>query len=341
MNRSTEPLVSVVTPVYNGADFFVECIDSILTQTYQNFEYIIVNNCSTDRTLEIALDYAKRDRRIQVHTNSEFVGVMENHNIALNLISPQAKYCKVVCADDFIFAECLAKMVELAENNPSVTMVGSYSLAGKKVMHSGLEYERRIVNGREICRATLLGGPYVFGSPTTLLYRADVVRKTKCFFPGSSPHSDTAACYKWLEDSDFGFVHQVLSYTRIHAGSETSRSIKVGTLHLSKVDDVARFGPRYLDRVELKCRLAQTTTEYYRALVPSLFVQLRNREFWQRQSDALQEIGLRFSRVKLIKALVVKALRLLLDPRKVVRKILVMSGRVETTEAQYYDQAIS
>jgi glycosyltransferase involved in cell wall biosynthesis len=54
MSPMEQPLVSVLTPVYNGEPYLGECIESVLNQTYQNFEYIIVNNCSKDRTLEIA-----------------------------------------------------------------------------------------------------------------------------------------------------------------------------------------------------------------------------------------------------------------------------------------------
>jgi glycosyltransferase involved in cell wall biosynthesis len=334
-----EPLVSVVTPVYNGEDFLAECIESILRQTYQNYEYIIVNNCSTDRSLDIALDYARRDRRIQVHTNKEFVGVMENHNIALNFISAEAKYCKVVCADDFIFPECLMKMVELAEANPSVGMVGSYSLAGKKVMNSGLEYERKVVYGGEICRATLLGGPYVFGAPTTLLYRGDLVRKTKTFYPNSSPHCDTTACYQSLEHSDFGFVHQILSYTRIHAGSQTSRSLKFGTIKLALLGDLARFGPKYLNAVELSQRFAHLTDEYYGGLVPILFAQPGNSEFLDQQRAELQKIGLTFSRARLSKAAFLRGLRLLLTPSLVLKKISTIREKAEKIEARYYQQS--
>src|SRR6266851_3503157 len=172
------PLVSVLTPVYNGGDFLEECIETVLTQSYKNYEYIIVNNCSTDRTLEIAQSYAQKDARIRVHTNEQFVGVIENHNIAFSLISPASKYCKVVSADDFIFPECLTRMVDFGEANPSVGIVGSYMLAGTRVMFAGLEYERQVVSGRQVCRATLLGGPYVFGSPTSMLYRSDLIRKT-------------------------------------------------------------------------------------------------------------------------------------------------------------------
>lgn len=340
MSPIEQPLVSVLTPVFNGEPYLAECIESVLHQTYQNFEYIIVNNCSKDRTLEIAREYEKQDSRIQVHDNDEFLGVIANHNHAFNLMSQAAKYCKVVSADDFIFPECLMRMVEFAEANPSVGMVGSYSLAGKKVMYSGLGYEQKVTDGRKISRATLLGGPYIFGSPTSLLYRADLLRKTKTFYPGTSPHADTAACYQSLEDSDFGFVHQVLSYTRIHAATQTSKSIKIGTLHLSKVDDIARFGPKYLNPVELKECLTRTMNEYYSALVPNLFSQPGNKEFWQQQATALQEMGLTFSRAKLLTTAFRKGLRLFLQPGKAVKKVFAIRGSAEKIEAQYYDQTI-
>jgi glycosyltransferase involved in cell wall biosynthesis len=339
MSLQNEPLVSVVTPVYNNGDYLAECIESVLNQTYQNFEYIIVNNCSKDRTLEIARQYEKSDSRIRVHDNDEFLAVIANHNHAFNMISQAAKYCKVVSGDDFIFPECLMKMVELAEANPSISMVGSYSLAGKKVMNSGLEYERKVVSGREICHATLLGGPYIFGSPTSLLYRGDLVRKTMTFYPNSNPHSDTTACYRSLEDSDFGFVHQVLSYTRIHAGSQTSRSIKLGTINLAMLTDFVRFGPKYLSPVELRMRLASLADEYYCALVPTLFAQPGNKEFWQQQRAELKEVGLNFSRTKLLKAAVLKVLRSLLEPRAALKKFLARREKAEIIEAKYYEEA--
>jgi len=333
------PLVSVVTPVYNGEDFLAECIESILNQSYQNYEYIIVNNCSKDRTLPISLEYAKKDSRIRVHTNNEFVGVMENHNIALSLISTEAKYCKVVCADDFIFPECLTKTVKLAEANPSVGLVGSYSLAGKNVMNSGLEYERKVVNGREICRASLLGGPYVFGAPTSLLYRADLVRSSQTFYPNSSPHCDTTACYQSLENSDFGFVHQVLSYTRVHPNSQTSRSLKLGRLQLAMLGDFCQFGPKYLSRTERKQRSARLLDDYYSSLVPALLDQPTNKEFWQQQRTELQAMGLKFSRTRLLKVVFSRGRRLLLKPIVALRKIMASRKNAGRIESRYYDPA--
>ena len=73
MNNS-DPLVTVLTPVYNGEKYLIECLDSVVNQTYKNFEYILVNNCSTDRTIEIASSYAQKDNRIKIVNNSNFVG---------------------------------------------------------------------------------------------------------------------------------------------------------------------------------------------------------------------------------------------------------------------------
>src|SRR5579872_7007531 len=108
------PLVSIVTPVYNGEAYLEECIESVLAQTYTNFEYIIVNNCSKDRTGEIAERYALKDPRIRVFHNDKLLPVIANHNHAFSLMSPGSKYCKVVSGDDLIFPDCVMKMVELA-----------------------------------------------------------------------------------------------------------------------------------------------------------------------------------------------------------------------------------
>ncbi len=339
MDTYLQPLVSVVTPVYNMGVYLAECIESVLAQTYANFEYIIVNNCSTDRTLEVALSYAKRDSRIQVHSNDKFVGVIENHNIAFRSISPKSKYCKVVSADDWIFPDCLMQMVELAEANPSIGILGSYSIAGKKVMYSGLEYGTKVVSGSQVCRETLMGGPYVFGSPTSILYRSDLIRRNNDFYPGTSPHADTTACYQWLKDCDFGFVHQLLSYTRVHSETQSTNSIKLGTIYLSMIGDRIRFGPEYLDEKEHKIRLNEMMDTYYSFLASSIQKQLRNRAFWQHQKTELQKLGLRFSPARFCKAIFIYFGSLVVQPRRVVRRIIaIIKGSADhsNNEGLYY-----
>jgi glycosyltransferase involved in cell wall biosynthesis len=321
-----EPLVSVVTPVYNGEDYFAECIESILNQTYRNLEYIIVNNASTDRTLEIAQKYAAIDSRVRIHTNEKLVPIMENHNIGLNLISPESKYCKVVCADDLIFPDCLTRMVEVAEANPSVGIVGSYQLSGTGanwrswgVKWTELPYPSTVIPGREICRSQLLDGVYVFGTPTSTMYRADLIRADGAFYPTASPHADTSACYDHLKESDFGFVHQVLSYERVHEAATSATCRKLNSYESSRLSDLVAYGPSYLTKDELKQRTEEVLTSYYDFLTACV-LDHRDTTFWKHHKSKLSECGYPLSYIRLTKHLCVKLLDLALNPKHTAEK---------------------
>ncbi len=222
--------------------------------------------------------------------------VIENHNFAFSLMSPAAKYCKVVSADDFIFPGSLEQMVGFATAHPSVGIVGSYQVAGKKVMYAGLEYERSVVSGRDICRESMLGGPYVFGSPTALLYASDLIRKSPTFYPNNMPNADISACCKWLRDCDYGFIHQVLSYARVHSDSQSSRSIRFGTIRRTMMSDLVLYGPYYLTPEEVERRSAELEDLYYLWLVRRIFEHRGDKEFWDIQKTGLRDIGFTFSR---------------------------------------------
>jgi glycosyltransferase involved in cell wall biosynthesis len=226
-----QPLASVVTPVYNGAKYLEECIESVLRQTYENWEYVIVDNCSTDRTLEIARGYEQRDPRIRVVAADVFVDAIQNANRALREISPSSKYCKVLHADDWLFPDCLQQMIALAEQNPSVGIVSAYRQEMEKVSLTGLPRSIHVLSGHEICRSTLLGEPYpyLWGSPSSLLIRSDLVRENEPFYNVSNPfQDDQEACYEVLRANDFGFVHQVLTFTRRHEAAGISYFTRIG-----------------------------------------------------------------------------------------------------------------
>jgi glycosyltransferase involved in cell wall biosynthesis len=285
-----EPFTSVVTPVYNGEPFLAECIESVLAQDYANWEYVIVNNCSTDRTLELAERYTKQDPRIRVVTNEVFLNLIENHNHALGQISAESEYCKVVSADDHLLSQCLGKMVRFAAQHPAVGIVGSYQQSDSIIKWKGLPENVSVLPGREACRLGLLHGIHVFGNPTSVLYRSDLIRSTASFFPHSDPHADTSACYTYLRDFDFGFIHEVLSVERVHEGQVTKGVERLDGGSLAYIESLVRFGPLYLSENELEGRLVEVLAGYYRGL-GGCVLKMKRRDFWEFQKAGLSRIG--------------------------------------------------
>jgi glycosyltransferase involved in cell wall biosynthesis len=294
------PLVSVVTPVYNGERYLAECIESVLNQHYSNWEYTIVNNCSNDDTLAIANRYANVDARVRVCNNENFVDLIRNHNIAVRSISAGSKYCKVVSADDWIMPDCLERMVALAEAHPRVGIVGSYQSSGAEVKWKGLSPDVRVISGREVCRSSLLDRLYIFGTPTSSLYRSDLIRRSDAFFPHSQPHADTSACYEYLQGCDYGFVHEVLSIDRIHDGQVTSKLKAVGGTDLAFLDDLLKYGPTYLTEQEFSTRKTEVLDSYYRFL-GGCILKMRERGFWSYQIRHFQELGFRMPWRKVVR----------------------------------------
>jgi glycosyltransferase involved in cell wall biosynthesis len=318
---SSQPLVSIVTPLYNGEAFLAECIESVLAQTYTNWDFTIVNNCSTDRSLEIAQAYARKHPRIRVITNEKFVDAIPNHNIAFSQTSPQSKYCKMLLADDVLFPECLARMVELAEANHSVGMVGAYGQGGQEVLWAGLVHTATVVPGREICRATLLGGPYVFGTPTSVLIRSDLVLKGDAFYDESNLHADYQVCFDVLQSSDFGFVHQILTYTRPRSESLTSFSQSFNTYLLGILSVLTKYGPLLLTGKEYEERLKFRLNQYYRFLAKNK-LRMREREFWEYHRSRMKTIGYPVDGSKLAKAVFLEILDGLAHPKRTLEGVL-------------------
>ena len=313
----SRPLVSVVTPVYNGEQHLRECIESVLAQTYEHWDYTIVNNCSTDGTLAIAREYAARDPRIRVHNNDTFVRVMQSHNIALRQISPASTYCKPLMADDWLFPECLEKMVGLAEKHPSVAIVGAYGLYGlpdAPVAWAGLPYPSTVVPGRDVCRLRLLGGPYVFGTPTSVLYRADIVRSRHAFYNESNFHADSEVCFEFLAKHDFGFVHQVLTFRRMQATSLTTLSRSLNTYLPGLLYELVKYGSIYLSDAEQRDRIRGHLQDYYEYLGKQVYLR-PGRKFWRFHAEKLAELGYRLNPVRVATAAVAYAVDLVLNPK--------------------------
>ena len=295
-------LVSVVTPFYNTREYLAECIESVLRQTYGNWEYILVDNCSTDGSSEIAAGYAARfPGKIRLVRTPSFLSQVQNYNFALTCISPESKYCKMVQADDWIFPDCVTSMVAVAEAYPSVGIVSAYELESNEVRLSGLPYPSIKTSGRDICRLYFLENIYVFGTPTSLLLRSDAVRARVPFYEDRyAPFEDGHVCFDLLKSWDFGFVHQVLTYTRRQPGSIRSPLFDFGMVQFLHFSMLVVHGRDCLSEREYVQCLRRDEREYFLLLARQAF-KPKSVEFWDFHKKGLASINYQLSWKILIK----------------------------------------
>jgi len=294
------PRVSVVTPFYNTAAYLAECIESVLAQSHGDFEYVLVDNHSDDGGGEIAARYAARDRRLRVVSPPRFLDQVPNYNFALRQIASDTRYCKMVQADDTIFPRCLAEMVELAEAHPSIGVVSAYRMFGTEVQPSGLAHTRTFLTGRDACRVVLKDGVYLFGSPSTVMFRADLVRGRDPFYAEGRLFEDAEVCFDLLADHDFGFVHQVLSFTRIENDSLWGGMRAYNGWLLSKRNQVAQFGRQFLEPHELD-EVWRERDRRYRMFLAEAWLARRDEGFWKFHRKGLATVGDTIDRKALVR----------------------------------------
>jgi glycosyltransferase involved in cell wall biosynthesis len=120
---SKKPYLSIGLPVFNGEKYLRQAIDSILFQSYSDFELIISDNASTDKTQQIISEYAKIDCRIKSYRNKKNIGAPANYNLTFKLSS--GKYFKWAAYDDVLSRDYLLKCIRVLENDSSIVFCHS------------------------------------------------------------------------------------------------------------------------------------------------------------------------------------------------------------------------
>jgi glycosyltransferase involved in cell wall biosynthesis len=202
------PEVTVLMPVYNGEKYIADAIDSILAQTFTNFEFLIVDDGSTDRTPDIVATYAQADARIKVvhKTNS---GIVDALNIGLTLSA--GKYIARMDADDIALNNRLQRQVKLLDDNASVVACGSsFSKFGAK---AGVV---KMPKTDEQCRLFQLIGS-CFAHPSVML-RAETLKNNDLRYLNEYLYAED---YKlWTDMSRHGSlinIQEPLLFYRIHS----------------------------------------------------------------------------------------------------------------------------
>jgi len=205
-------------------------------------------------------------------------------------------------------------MVAVAEGQPSIGLVCCYAHNGRHVMWDGPPFPGTFMSGRDACRATLLGEMFAFGTPTSNLIRADLVRARPAFYNVHNTHADMESCYEVLREADFGFVHEVLAFNREHGNSQSAAEEHLQSRLLGTLYAAVKFAPIYLTPEETARKLDMVFDSYYEMLAKSA-LRLRGRDFWTYHRDQLRECGYALDRVALSWAVVKEFVQALTRPR--------------------------
>lgn len=118
------PILSVLMPVFNSEKFVADAIKSILHQTFKDFEFLILDDASTDRSLEIVKDFEEQDSRIKAFQNEKNLGVVESRNKLINF--SKGKYIAWIDSDDIALENRFEEEIKFLEKHPEIGMVGAY-----------------------------------------------------------------------------------------------------------------------------------------------------------------------------------------------------------------------
>ena len=314
----TAHFVSIILPIYNGARFLSECLESALSQSYDNFEIVALDNASTDRTREILDRFASKDRRLRILTNAETVPVIQNWNRAISAAAPKSRYIKILHADDAIYPNCLEKMLAVVNRHPEVGVVGSLRHRGSSLECLGLPPTQDSFDGRIMARDFLRQQKFVL-APSSSLFRADLVRARCPFYPEDLLHADIAACLAILLRSDFGFVHEPLTLSRVHADSITAKIAgEQQTLAHEWLALLRQFGPFLFSALEVDELTHQHLRRCHRMLVRAL-ISGRDRSFLEFHVDGMRTAGFPPRLTDYAKAMAFDAAAVVRHPRKFLR----------------------
>jgi glycosyltransferase involved in cell wall biosynthesis len=255
------PKVSVCIPTYNHAHFLKDAVESVLAQTCEDFELIVVDNCSTDNTRGLVAGYASSDCRIAYFCNETNVGPQENLNRCLKHAS--GEYVKILCADDLLEPTCLAESVRALEAGPGVVLAATARLLVDEQLRplrvAGYSDRNQVVSGRDMINYTLFNGNYI-GEPSAVLFRRNAARRG--FDTSCSLLIDAEMWLHILENGNMAYIGEPLCRFRYHGAQETNKVIA----SLAFIDEEMRLYEKYirmeyvdaslLNRIKRKFKLA-------------------------------------------------------------------------------------
>lgn len=229
---SQQPKVSVCLPVYNGDKFLAEAIESVLGQSFTDFELLIIDDCSTDNSKAIIKRFTEQDRRIRYVKNLNNLGLFSNYNACIKLSS--GRFIKPFAQDDVLNPNILENMVDVLENMPDIALVscarGWISAAGEVVEATNENAlmtlkpfrQNKRVPAQEAILDSFQRLVNWLGEPCTVMFRSE--HQDIGFDVRYKQIGDLEYWYRILKHGDYYFLSEELCKFRKHLGSTTNRN---------------------------------------------------------------------------------------------------------------------
>ena len=213
MNLIQKPLVSICIPVFNGENFIKDCLNSIINQNYKDFEVIVVDNNSNDKTLEIVKSY--NDPRIKIYSNEKNIGAINNFSRCIELTT--AEYFVLIPHDDMMYQNFISEASGILDKNKNVGLVYAgvdYIDEDKNIIRKGINYDRDLCLKKHETINDIVTNFMPLQLP---MVRSKILKKIGKFDEKFSLFSDVNLWLKIMYlDWDVYFISQTLSCLRTH-----------------------------------------------------------------------------------------------------------------------------
>ncbi len=218
--------VSIIIPAYNGAHFIEQTVRAALRQTYQNWELLVINNASKDKTGSILANLHQEfnDPRFRIITNPLTLPPCENWNSALR--QAQGEFIKLICADDIPTDDCVERQVKVLIENPTVVLTtGARTIINEegKVLFTRRGIRRSgFYTGRDLVRLCLTSGTNIIGDPVHVMWRRSAMDKVGLFDPETLYASDAEFWLRLLTVGDGYCDSNAVGFYRIHGNADSA-----------------------------------------------------------------------------------------------------------------------
>jgi glycosyltransferase involved in cell wall biosynthesis len=244
--------VAIVTPVYNGAAFIEAAVQSVRAQDYPRLVHCVLDNASTDATSEILARLSQDDAAtpLVVSRNNETLSQADNFNAVLRHIPPEAKYFRLLCADDSIPEGAISAMVAVAESADNVMMTAGVERVNGDIRPHFFPPESQIFDAANALARILADEariPHVH-----VLYRTETLREGEDFYAPEVNAADIDTVLRVLSRGGrMGFVHTPIADTTHHPDSRTQTYDREHrTFIWEKFVFIERYGPAALSNTE-------------------------------------------------------------------------------------------